>query len=216
MAKTTIDILCPTYKRPKVLQKLVNNLELTTKHPYKLWFGLEEDDRDSQAMVMTLNCEWRINKYEPGYSNTFQTLYEASKAPFLIHINDDFEFLPSWDEVPIAMFEREDLMVAGLRQHEDDFHGSAISMFRRKYIEERSGVVDMPNRVFYPYPHHYVDTEFTLTAQHRGVWAMCDVQGIKHNHYGFTHESPDATYQKNDATSEQAREIFEARRHLFT
>jgi hypothetical protein len=210
-----IDVLCPTYKRHHELRRVAKNLEENTKHPFALWFGLEEDDVAGQMAAKATGHNMVVNRYEPGYSNTIQTLYEASKFPFIIHANDDFDFHPEWDVIPLSMFEREDLMVVGMPQTEGDTHGSAISMFRRKYIEEQSGVMDMPNRVFYPYPHHYVDTEFTLTAQHRGVWAKCDSQGITHMHPGFTGLPTDATYQKNDATSEKAREIFETRKHLW-
>lgn len=211
-----IAVLCPTYKRPHALKAVVDNLKATTKHSYTLYFGLEPDDEAGIEAANKTGAKVVINKYDQGYSGTIQTLYEASKEPFFIHANDDFVFLPNWDEVPIAMFDREDLMVVGLKQHVDDFHGSAISMIRRSYIEDRSGVVDMPNRVFYPYPHHYADTEFTETAKNRGVWALCDVQGIDHRHYGFTGAERDQTYIKNDNTSEQSRVIYEARRHLFT
>lgn len=213
MAK--IDILLPTYKRPLALAKVAKNLEETTKHDFTLWFGLEADDEAGQRAAEATGHRWLVNPYEPGYSNTIQALYEASDGEFITHANDDFEFRPDWDEVPIAMFDRESLMVVGMRQHENDDHGSAISMFRRKYIEEQSGVIDMPNRVFYPYPHHFVDTEFTETAKYRNVWAKCDVQGIDHRHYGFTGADRDQTYIKNDNTSEQARIIYESRRHLW-
>lgn len=210
-----LDILVPTYKRPKDLQRLADNLKEMTKNSYTLWFGVELDDEQGAKAASDTGANYSYNKYEPGYSNTIQTLYENSTSPFIIHANDDFEFHKDWDVQPIAMFDREDLMVVGMPQTEGDTHGSAISMFRRKYIEEMSGVIDMPNRVFYPYPHHYVDTEFTRTAQFRNVWAMCDSRGITHHHPGFTGNPPDATYQKNDATSEKAREIFESRMHLW-
>lgn len=211
----TIDILVPTYKRPHDLQRLATNLEQTTYGKFVLYFGLEPDDKEGQAAADFTSHKVVVNKYEPGYSNTIQTLYEFSNNPFIIHANDDFEFMEGWDEKPIAMFDRKDLMVVGMPQTEGDFHGSAISMFRRKYIEEMSGVIDMPNRVFFPYPHHYVDTEFTRTAQFRNVWAMCDSRGINHMHPGFTGKPPDETNKKNDATSEIARQIFESRQHLW-
>lgn len=213
----TIGIFCPTYKRPDKLQAVVENLKATTKNKYNLYFGLEPDDGPSIEAAMKTGASVVINKYgsESGYPNTIQTIYEQSHEPIFIHINDDFEFLKDWDEIPVSMFKTPSVMVVGMRQHEGDTHGSAISMVRRKYIEEQSGVVDMANQVFYPYPHHYCDTEFTRTAQSRGVWAKCDKLVILHHHYGFTGEPRDETYIKNDDTSEKARLIFESRQHLF-
>jgi len=210
-------VFLPTYKRPDSLQKIVDNLKANTKSSYTLYFGMEKDDIEGLKAAMSTDATVLINKYSPGYSNTIQTLYESSKEPFFIHANDDFEFLPEWDLIPLSMFERQDLMVVGLKQQENDNGGSAISMVRRKYIEEQSGVIDMPNRVFFPYPHHYVDTEFTYTARKRGVWAICDKWVINHRHYGFENDTkPDETNRKNDATSEQARQIFETRQHLWS
>lgn len=211
----TIAILLPTYKRPHALAKVAKNIEEATKHSFTLYFGVEKEDKESAKAAKATGHKVIVNKYEPGYSNTIQSIYEVSKEPFMLHANDDFEFTQNWDEVPISMFERPDLMVVGLRQHESDRHGSAICMWRREYIETQSGVIDMPNRVFYPYNHNYIDTEFTQTAQKRGVWAKCDPLVIHHHHPGFTGKEKDETYKKNDATVEIDQATFERRRHLW-
>jgi len=211
-----IGIFMPTLGRPQDLQKVATNIEEATHNTFTLYFGCEQDDKKTIEAARATGHRVIVNRYEPGgYSNTIQAIYEAADEPFFIHANDDFEFKKDWDIVPLSMFEREDLMVVGMPQTEGDTHGSAISMVRRKYIKEQSGVIDMPNRVFYPYPHHYVDTEFTRTAQYRNVWAMCQEQGIIHHHPGFSGRPHDATYIKNDATSETAREMFEKRQHLW-
>lgn len=220
----TLALWCPTYKRPHKLVGVMDNIRATTKNTHTLYFGVEQDDTASIEAVRL--CIQRgelnnqkvvlvVNRYEPGYSNTIQTMYEQSEEPLWIHINDDFEFLPNWDAKPVAMFERKDLMVVGIRQREDDPGMSAICMARRKYIEEQSGVIDMPNRVFYPYNHNYIDTEFTQTAQKRGVWAGCEDFIIDHKHPGFTGEEKDATYKKNDATVHLDEATFNARKHLW-
>lgn len=211
----TIAIFLPTYKRPHTLADVTKNIEATTLHPFTLYFGVEKEDRASQIAARLTGHKVVINKYEPGYANTIQSMYEVSDEPFWLHANDDFEFTHHWDEVPIAMFEREDLMVVGLRQHESDRSGSAICMGRRRYIEQMSGVIDIPNRVFYPYNHNFIDTEFTQTAQKRGVWAKCDPLVIHHMHPGFTGKDKDETYKKNDATFEADERTFNQRKHLW-
>jgi len=146
-----------------------------------------------------------------GYSNTIQTCYENSKEPFWFHANDDFTFLDKWDEHPIAMFETGQVQVVGVPQNEADKTYSAICFGRRSYIEEQSGVIDMPNRVFYPYYHNFQDTEFTRTAQARGVWFASTNPCIDHAHPGFTGGPKDATYLKND----DDERTFESRKHLW-
>lgn len=209
-----IDIFVPTYKRPHELAKLAQNVRENTKNEYVLWFGVEKDDAQSLKAAEGLGAVV-VNKYEPGYSNTIQSIYEESFSPFIIHANDDFEFHKDWDVTPLAMFERPEVMVVGLKQTEGDNHGSAISMFRRKYIEEQSGVIDMPNRVFYPYNHNFVDTEFTQTAQKRGVWVKCDLQVINHKHPGFTGAEKDEVHKKNDETAPLDERTFDSRKHLW-
>lgn len=209
-------IFLPTFKRPNSLQRVSDNIHSTTAAAHTLYFGLEASDEQGIKAAKATGDKVVINKYEPGYSNTIQTIYETSSEPFFIHANDDFLFLPHWDEIPLKMFDRPDLMVVGLRQTEGDTHGSAISMVRRSYIETMSGVIDMPNRVFYPYNHNYVDTEFTRTAQSRGVWAKCDELGIIHQHpllVGSTVK--DETYLKNEATVDIDKQTFNSRQTLF-
>jgi hypothetical protein len=150
-----------------------------------------------------------------GYSDTIQTMYESSKEPFWVHVNDDFVFLPNWDEQPIAMFDTPSVMVVGVKQNEAETSFSAFSFARRKYIEEHSGVIDTPNRVFYGYNHNYQDTEFTQTAQKRGVWAKCDAVIVDHQHPGFTGGEKDETYKKNDATVGLDEALFNSRKHLW-
>jgi hypothetical protein len=78
-----------------------------------------------------------------------------------------------------------------------------------------SGVVDQPNRVFGPYNHNFIDTEFTQTAQKRLVWAKLEVPCIVHQHPGFTGATKDETYKKNDATSPEDERTFISRRPLW-
>lgn len=215
MAK--LDILLPTYKRPHALQKVVDNIRETTKNSYELYLGLENDDIEGMIAARNTGAHVVVNPYSPGYSNTIQVMYELSSSPIIFHANDDFLFLPNWDETPVAMFDTDWVQVVGVKQQASDTSCSAIQLFRRKYIQEQSGVMDMPNRVFYPYNHNYQDTEMTLTAQHRGVWAKCDVPCIEHQHPGLTGiGTKDATYLKNDATAGIDEATFNGRKHLFS
>jgi len=94
-----------------------------------------------------------------------------------------------------------------------------MSFIRRKYIEEQSGVVDMPKRVLYPYNHNFVDNELTETAQHRGAWDKCDAPCILHQHPSFTWlgEVPiDETYINNNKKDAEDNELYHSRKHLWS
>jgi hypothetical protein len=211
----TLAIWLPTYKRPAKLAAVAHNIEQTTKNSFTLYFGVEPEDAASLEAALATGHRAIVNKYEMGYSNTIQTLYEASEEPFWFHANDDFLFLPNWDEAPIAMFETPTVKVVGVPQNEADHDYSAICFGRRSYIDEDSGVIDIPKRVFYPYHHNFQDTEFTRTAQKRGVWASSSAPCIDHQHPGFTGGDKDETYRKNDATSGLDAKTFENRSHLW-
>jgi hypothetical protein len=209
-----LDIWLPTYHRPHKLAAVAKNIEETTKNPFTLYFGVEPDDEASIEAAKATGHKVVINKYEQGYANTIQSIYEASSAPFWLHANDDFEFLPDWDVHPLAMFDTPHIMVVGVREQENTTF-SAVCIGRRSYIEKMSGVLDMPNRVFYPYGHNYVDTEFTETAKARGVWASCDAPCIQHLHPGIVGGNKDATYRKNDASAATDEQIYLSRQHLW-
>lgn len=212
----TLAVWLPTYKRPHTLQAVADNIKEATKNTYTLYFGCEPDDIASiEAAHKVKGAVVVINKYKMGYADTVQSMYEASKEPFWTHSNDDFIFLKNWDEHPIAMFETPQVKVVGVPQNSADRTYSAVCFGRRSYIEEDSGVIDMPNRVFYPYHHNYQDTEFTRTAQHRGVWFASSNPCIDHQHPGFTGKEKDETYLKNDATIDEDKKTFESRQHLW-
>lgn len=209
-------IWCPTYKRPHKLRALADNIRKATKSSFTLYFGLEPDDEEGiKAAKLIRTAKVILNPYEMGYSNTIQAMYEQSNEPFWFHANDDFFFHPNWDEKPMAMFDSDWVQVVGVPQNEADHDYSAICFGRRKYIQEQSGVIDMPDRVFYPYHHNYQDTEFTRTAQKRGVWAKSEAPCIDHQHPGFTGGPKDETYKKNDATTGLDERTFDSRKHLW-
>lgn len=212
---TTFAIWLPTFHRPHKLEAVIENIRKATKNPYELYFGVEPEDMGTQEELRHLQQKMIINEYDAGYSNTIQTIYENTHEPIWFHANDDFIFLPNWDEHPIAMFETESVKVVGVPQNEADKSYSAICFARRSYIEEDSGVIDMPNRVFYPYHHNYIDTEFTRTAQHRNVWAASSTPCIDHDHPGIKGGEKDEVYKKNDATATIDEQTFKSRQHLW-
>lgn len=216
-----LDIFIPTYKRPQDIEKVADNIKATTTTPYTLTFGVELDDYESKEKLTMLNLNWLNNKYDPGFANTVQTLYEATNEPCIFVGNDDFDFLPNWDVSPIGLLENNpNLMVVGLNDGYPGTRYYTIHMIRRSYIKDQSGVVDMPDRVFYPYNHNYIDTEFTETAIKRGVWSPASAPCIIHEHpeilpaLGRT-KAIDPTYKKNMDKAGADAMTYDGRRHLF-
>lgn len=208
-----LGIFLPTYKRPERLQDVASEIERNTTNEFTLYFGVELDDEESADAARATGHVVVTNEYSPefGYSNTIQTIYEQSDDEIFFHANDDFHFYKGWDEAPLKYLEAHpEVMVLGVEDGTAEPSFSTVSFIRRKYIEEQSGVIDMLDRVFYPYHHNYQDTEFTYTAQARGVWAKLDGMCIRHDR-----EGSDLTYEKNEKTSPVDKETFESRKDLW-
>lgn len=204
---------CPTYKRPGKLQEVADNVRASTKTDFQLYWGCEPEDTASIEAAKATGFPVIINKYggDAGYSNTIQTIYESTKEPIAFHINDDFYFPDGWDVPHIKYLdEHPEVMVLGAHDGYERTIYWTISFIRRKYIEEQSGVIDIPNRVFYPYHHNFQDTEFSKTAVKRGVWDRIEIPCIEHRRTG-----DDETYQKNAATYEADSILFNKRERLF-
>lgn len=209
----SLGIYLPTYKRADRLQDVASNIERATYGGFRLYFGIESDDVESIKAAKATGHQVVINKYgsQFGYSNTIQSIYEVSRETIWFHANDDFHFYPDWDKAAMKFLDKHpEVMVLGVEDGTPEPSFSTISFVRRKYIEKYSGVIDMPRRVFYTYNHNYVDTEFTYTAQARGVWAKLEGRCIRHDRNG-----EDETYAKNNKTSVEDAATFESRRHLW-
>jgi hypothetical protein len=110
------------------------------------------------------------------------------------------------------------IMVLGAHDGNEHATFMTISFIRRRYIEEMSGVIDMPSRVFYPYKHNFQDTEFSQTAQHRGVWDRCNTPCIDHMNPGlpkWKDKQIDETYEKNNSFIAEDSNTYSSRTHLW-
>lgn len=211
-----LGIYCPTFKRPGKLQEVSDNIKANTKNSYVLYWGVEPFDTETIETAKKTGDVVVINSGKQGYSDTIQTIYEQSNEEYWFHANDDFYFPENWDEKHIEYLDaNQEVMVLGAHDGAYSPSYSTISFCRRKYIEEMSGVVDKPNRVFGPYRHNYIDTEFTQTAQKRNVWARITDECIVHKHPAFTGEEKDYTYKKNDELSPEDERTFDSRKHLW-
>lgn len=215
-----LGIYCPTYGRAHKLQAVATNIEQATKTPFKLYWGVEPDDLESIEAAKATGHTVVVNKGNKGYSDTVQTMYEQADEPIFFCANDDFFFPDGWDVRPIEnLSNNPETMVLGVHDGNPKTRYYTVMFIRRLYIEEQSGVVDMPNRVFYPYQHNYQDTEFSETAANRGVWDRLEGPCIHHLNPGLSHVfgdiQNDPTYDKNNATAGADARTYDNRRHLW-
>ena len=144
-----LGVYIPTYGRPDKLQAVADNVKAATYNDFQLYWGVEPEDKASIKAAQATGYPVIINKYDKGYSNTIQTIYEHTDEPVFFHGNDDFVFLKDWDKAPLEyMEEYPDIMVLGAHDGNPKTRFYTICFIKRQYIEEQSGVIDMPNRVF--------------------------------------------------------------------
>lgn len=215
----TLGIYIPTLGRHQKLQAVADNIQAATKNDYRLYWCVESHDTKSRAAAEKTGAKVFINTGKACYADALQTIYEQTNEPIFLWGNDDFYFLEGWDVRPLDMMAKDEgIGVLGLHDGNPATGYSAISLVRRSYVEQQSGVVDMPNRVLYPYDHNYVDNELTETAQARGAWDRCTEEAIQHQHPSFKWlgDFPvDDTYRKNDKNLAKDNELFHNRRQLW-
>lgn len=216
----TLGIYIPTYGRPDKLQQVADNLKEATKGDFNLYWCVEKHDPKSIKAAKATGAKVIVNTGKPCYADALQEIYEQTDEEIFFWGNDDFLFLKDWDVEPMRMIkENKGIGVLGVHDGNPNTRYSTISFIRRKYIEEQSGVVDMPNRVLYPYHHNYVDDELTNTAKKRDVWAYCSAPCIHHQHHSFKWlgEFPhDDTYAKNDKNFAEDTNTYYSRVHLWS
>ena len=215
-----IGIYIPTYGRPHKLKSVADNIKENTHNLYKLYWCVEENDRESILAAKDTDAEVIFNTGKPCYSDALQSIYEVTDEGIFFWGNDDFYFLKDWDKLPVEkMKENPNIGVLGVHDGNPQTKYHTISFIRRKYIEEQSGVIDIPNRVLYPYNHNFVDDELSNTAIKRGVWDYCDAPCIQHQHHSFKWlgDFPhDETYAKNDKGFVDDLRTYNDRIHLWS
>ncbi len=213
---SVLGVYLPTWGRPHALKRVADNVAAATVTPYTLIFACECNDEDS----IEEGRKWGrvvVNHDTPSYSNSLQVAYEEDDSPFFIGANDDFDFKPGWDTAALKeMRAMPWIRVVGIYDGNPSCDFSTISLIDRRYIEEQSGVIDMPNRVNYPYKHNYVDTEFHATAVARKVFRPCRDSVIVHRHPDWGYAEIDDTYRKSQASLSEDGHTFNSRAHLWT
>lgn len=210
-----LDIIIPTFKRPHSLERVSKNAHDNTQCEHTLTFVVEPDDKESIDKITELGENLLISKYPGNHTGAANTGYEETKEPFFIVANDDFNFHPNWDVPALAKMEDKSIGVVGLNDGKSQ-RFTTITLVRRDYIKEHSGVMDIPNTLYYPgYNHNYVDTEFSNTAMKRNMFAICPESIVEHMHWAFGKAQMDETYDKSNKTASQDAHTYSQRQHLW-
>lgn len=208
-----IGIFVPTLGRPASSQRFVDNVAEATDNPWEVVFVTEEGCEDDREACEATGCRTLVSD-GGSYSNAIQVAYEASDHEFFICANDDFDFQPHWDSEALKQMV-DGIDVVAINDGAPACTFSTIALVRRSYIDEQSGVIDMPRRVQYPYHHNFVDTEFFWTAHGRGVVAIAPSSVVVHRHPDWGYATYDETHRKGQQSLAQDALTFDRRRHLW-
>jgi len=199
-------VLIPTLGRPDRVQRLLDNANASTDCAIAVYFVVERDDTATIEEVRRTEAQLLFNDGPPTYASCINTAYRETHEPCLFLGADDIVFLDYWLEAAIAAMADPTVGVVGtvdpiapLPNH------SSHSLVRRRYIEERSGCVDLRDTVLYPYWHGFTDHELVGVAKSRHAYVYCEDSRVEHHHPGWDKQGRvrggaalDETYRKGN------------------
>ena len=208
-----IDIIVPTFGRPKAVGRIVENLKTVMHLPYNLLFLVERVDHDTIREFLALTYTKFVVGNFKSYANAFNCGYMLTDNPFVFWGSDDIEFTWGWDTEATNLLQNPNVHVVGVNSSgQPNDRCNLQFLFRRKYVEDKSLVVGSPNLPAFPYYHNFVDTELNWTARNRGIFQPCVSSIVKHLR---PDTDTDDTYKKNNSTGHLDRETYLSRKHLF-
>lgn len=206
----TLAVLCPTVNRADKLEALADNLRDNTETACRLYLIGEHWDKD------TVEATNRIDDCFPVFGDfgscaaAYNAGFEASTEPYVFLANDDLEFPEGW-ELPALRMIQAGTPIVGVNEGHNRM--TCFSMVERAFIEDFSGVYDVPGQLVHPYTSQYVDTELAEYAKHRGVWGEAVEGGVIHRHWEWGEADRNhPNYLKAQSTVDEDRRTFERRR----
>lgn len=216
-----IDFYIPTFGRAHKLQAVYDNIIASLSKPESeftkdiqplVWFIVEKHDPTSIQAALDVTGTVIINKGKPCYGDAINTAFHMTSAPWFFVGADDISFHYNWlDRLSAHMTEKNGVIGT------NDLLGERATHFlvNREYIRTEGGIMDAVNTVYYPYLHNFTDVELFKTAEKRGKYVNVRDSFVEHLHHVNGKAPHDATYAKEEVTTELDRPVFEARMKKF-
>ena len=207
---STLAILCPTVNRHDKLEELAAQVKANTVTPYTLYFIGEHWDADTVQVTNRIEDCFTVFGDFGSCAAAYNAGFEASTEPYVFLANDDLAFPEGW-EMPALRMIQDGTPIVGVNEGHNRM--TCFSMVERAFIEDHSGVYDVPGRLVHPYKSQYVDTELAEYAKFRGVWGEAVEGGVIHQHHDFGLADPNhPNYVKAKSTLDEDRRTYETRR----
>lgn len=210
-----LDVLIATYFRHARIPILYESLKRCTRNPYQLVLMVEPQDTLSLESARQYPDIKLIIGNFGSFENAMNTGYFLTDSEFFFLGVDDIEFTPNWDVVPqqLLLTEGLGLAVIGHRTTGNDCppEGTYACHFtvKRSYVRAKTLVSGCPNLVFYPYYHHFCDTELFYYARLEGIYQSCPESTILNN------QLQDETRIKTTSMDAVDAHMYRSRCNLF-
>ena len=205
-----VAILIPTLGRPHRIAPLIDNIREVTPEPHKIYFMTS--DEESTKIIKEKGAI-----HIPDVGNTdlitrTNALYKATTEPFVYTGSDDVLFHKGWLAELLKWSGKYSVLVPN-----DLLNSNGTqALISRKYVEEQSCCVDVPDVIYYPgYTHAFADNEQFETAKHRGVFKKVDTAVVEHLHPDANKSEVDETYKEAWSHSDDGYRIYMSRKHLW-
>lgn len=201
---SSVSIIVPTLKRPRLLGPLAMNIHLTTPTSYTLMFVADEDDEKTIERVRRIgNASLTI------FSGTYPEKINAGVAEttedFVVLANDDVEFHMGWYRESWTALRKPSVQVVGgpdLSPATENGDHATMPIVRRSYIEDPGASWGEPGVALHEgYHHNYSETELWQLALDRGVARFVQGCVIEHKHPDWGKASLDETYERGARTN---------------
>jgi glycosyltransferase involved in cell wall biosynthesis len=219
MHKKNVGIIIPTYNRPQMMKKNVENIfEVTDMSDVDIIFVVEEDDKESIEAGHDLDAIVLINQRTRGYAGANNTASRTLTHNYFYTANDDFFFHENWLPPLLELSENFGVVSPNDLGNPSSISGTMGTSFlvSRTYLP--LACVDSSGDLFHEgYIHNFCDNEITETAKSHGQFVSCPVSLVEHLHPAFGKSIEGLVYERqaDAALFEIDRTRFESRRNLW-
>lgn len=209
-------LLIPVLRRLHRVAPLVASISAATPERHRVLFIADPGDQEEIRAVQEVGAGLLI--HGGTYSEKCNAGIRFTSEPLIFLGADDLDFRPGWLaaatarlDPPVRVVGINDLGTKRVRSGKHSTH----FLVARDYVAR--GAIDDPTRLLHEgYRHNWVDDEFVGTANQRGAVAFATDAIVEHLHPTLGKGEDDEVYRKGQSTFDEDREVFNARKHLWS
>lgn len=217
-ATERVDVVVPSLHRPQNVAPFMRSLRASTGLA-RAWWVCEPDDIELHEAVRAEGGE--LITEHASFPAALNIGYRRSgslpdAAPWLLFVGDDVRFRPGWLDQALDVADRYEADVVATNDllNPRTMAGTLAThpVIRRRYIDEVGASWDGPGSVCHEGYHHlFVDDEWTMAAQLRGVFQAALGSHVEHLHPYGGKAAMDDVYRLGEQRHEEDALLFQRR-----